>query len=73
MPDITEAETAPPAPAALPVLEVAERVGYSSRYIRQLVAEGRFPPPIDPNVAKRAWRWSSSKIDQYVAGEWAAA
>lgn len=54
--------------------EAGEIVGGSSPYsgdlVRRLYREGRFPPPIDPGLPVRSWRWSRPEVERYAAGEW---
>lgn len=58
---------------ALTAAQVAERVAYSPRTIRELVRAGKFPAPIDADLSVRRWRWSSVVVDAYRSGEWRAA
>ncbi len=37
--------------------EVSELIGYAPRTVRDLARQGRFPPPIDPTLGPRLWRW----------------
>ena len=38
--------------------------------IRELYRNGDFPAPIDPEQPPIRWRWSRSRVEQYVAGTW---
>lgn len=50
--------------------QVAEEVHYTPKRVRELVASGRFPQPIDPALSKRMWRWSSLAVEAYKEGNW---
>lgn len=57
--------------------EAAEELGWLSRdgnglseRIYALYRAGRFPPPIDPELPPRSWRWSRRVVEQYAAGEY---
>lgn len=61
---------------ALDAVAVASRLGYIRRNglpnpdaVRRLYRDGRFPPPIDPDLHPRMWRWSPNTIDRYLKGE----
>ena len=45
--------------------DVLNRVGYSRSTIYQLMAEGKFPKPI--NLGARAVAWLESDIDAWIA------
>jgi len=45
--------------------DVLNRVGYSRSTIYQLIAEGKFPKPI--NLGARAVAWLESDIDSWIA------
>jgi len=58
--------------------ETAELLGWRGRvsgvgtaeYVYALYRAGRFPPPIDPELPSRSWRWSRRVVEQYAAGEY---
>ncbi len=52
-------------PKFLRLAEVRNRVPYSRSTIYQLVAQGRFPKPI--NLGARAVAWLESDIDEWIA------
>ena len=60
-------------PATMTAAEAAELVGYTSRTFIRLVKQGRLPAPIDEHLPTRSWRWSVSRLEQYVNGRRAAA
>lgn len=53
-------------PRALTLDDVCQRLGFSSRTGRKLVAEGRFPIPALPMVGLRRHRYSSVHVDDYL-------
>ena len=52
-------------PKFLRLAEVRNRVPYSRSTIYQLIAEGKFPKPI--NLGARAVAWLESEIDNWIA------
>lgn len=50
--------------ALLTFTDVARKCAVSSSLIFRLVAEGKFPAPI--NVAKRCSRWVESEVDHWI-------
>jgi hypothetical protein len=34
--------------------------------VRALYRDGRFPPPITPELPAQSWRWSTAKVLEYV-------
>ena len=50
----------------LPVAEVCRRVGLSRPSIYRMMAAGKFPKPTYP--AKRAPRWRSDEIQEFIDG-----
>jgi hypothetical protein len=38
--------------------------------VRALYRDGRFPPPIDPELSPRLWAWSRRVVEAYAEGEW---
>jgi hypothetical protein len=62
---------------AIDAAEAGEIVGWRRRdgtgngeRVRLAYRDGRFPPPIDPDLPPRLWRWSTRMIEAYVNGEW---
>lgn len=53
-------------PITLTAGEVGELLGYSAETVRRLVRDGKLPGPIDPELGAKLWRWSRSRIEQYV-------
>jgi prophage regulatory protein len=52
-------------PKFLRLTEVRNRVPYSRSTIYQLIAQGKFPKPI--NLGARAVAWLESDIDEWIA------
>jgi len=52
-------------PKFLRLSEVRNRVPYSRSTIYQLIAQGKFPKPI--NLGARAVAWHESDIDKWIA------
>jgi prophage regulatory protein len=46
--------------------QVLDRTSLSNTVMYQLIAEGRFPPPVKP-TGGRASAWVEEEIDQYIA------
>lgn len=59
----TQQQQAPP--VALTATQVGELLGYTAQTIRRLTHQGRFPPPIDPDLHPKQWRWSHVVIRRY--------
>lgn len=57
---------------ALTCAQVAAEMGYKPRVIRDLVAQGKFPQPIDPTLSKKSHRWSSLDVAAYKNRTWKA-
>jgi hypothetical protein len=57
----------------LTAAEVAKRLKYTPRFVRESARAGRVPAPIDPDLPAIQWRWSEQAIEQYEAGEWSQA
>jgi hypothetical protein len=41
-------------------------IDFSPSYIRSLYRRGEFPPPINPQMVPRMWRWSRTRIERYI-------
>jgi predicted DNA-binding transcriptional regulator AlpA len=41
-------------------------IDFSPSYIRSLYRRGEFPPPINPQMNPRMWRWSRTRIERYI-------
>lgn len=53
-------------PRFLRLAEVRNRIPYSRSTIYQLIAQGKFPKPI--NLGARAVAWLENDIDDWIAG-----
>jgi hypothetical protein len=41
-------------------------IDFTPSYIRSLYRRGEFPPPINPQMNPRMWRWSRTRIERYI-------
>lgn len=69
-----------PEPLTLTADQAAAELGWQHRdgrpygdLVRALFRSGRFPPPIDPSLSVRRWRWSRRDVTAYGHGEWEGA
>jgi predicted DNA-binding transcriptional regulator AlpA len=53
--------------------DAAQLLGYNDRQFRRLVTDGHLPAPIDDTLHPKLWRWSRSRLEQYVNGRQVAA
>lgn len=51
---------------ALRMSEAADLLGYSASSFRRLVAAGRLPGPIDPELTPKLRRWSRPLLERYI-------
>ena len=58
--------------ALLSLADVAKIVGFSDRWLRELRAAGRMPPPAPVSLGKKhgRLRWHPAVIDAWLRGEW---